>query len=105
MADILIRGMEMPENCGECPFYRLEGAGNGMYWDYCAGKRGIVYDPDNKRENDCPLIALPDGHGRLVDADKLMRHYAWWGECEQRELFDSIVEQQNTIVPAEEDEK
>lgn len=104
MADIMIRGMEMPKGCGVCPFYRLESAGNGMYLDYCAGKRGVVYDPDNERESDCPLISLPEGHGRLIDASKLMKHYAWWGENdEQRELFDEIVEQQDVVVPAEEE--
>ncbi len=94
MADILIRGMEMPMNCAECPV--------NMY--IC--KRGYKYLLErmklyDQRAEDCPLIALSEGHGPLIDADKLMKHYAWWGECEQKELFDSIVEQQDTIVPAE----
>lgn len=101
MADILIRGMVMPENCGECPFYRLEGVGNGMYWDYCAGKRGIVYDPDNKRENDCPLISLPKGHGRLIDGDELASGCddPYW--CR----WLSKIEDAPTIVPAEMEDK
>ena len=33
---------------------------------------------------------------RLIDADKLKRHYAWWEDDKQR-LFDSIVDVQPTI--------
>ena len=33
---------------------------------------------------------------RLIDADKLKQHYAWW-EDEKQELFDSIVDQQPTV--------
>lgn len=37
--------------------------------------------------------------GRLIDADKLKAHYAWWGETdEKRRLFDEIVDQQPTIA-------
>lgn len=33
---------------------------------------------------------------RLIDADALKQHYAWW-ENEEKELFDSIVDQQRTV--------
>lgn len=33
---------------------------------------------------------------RLIDADKLKKHYAWW-EDDRQELFDSIVDQQQTV--------
>lgn len=35
---------------------------------------------------------------RLIDADRLKRHYAWW-EDDRQELFDSIVDQQPTVDP------
>ena len=38
---------------------------------------------------------------RLIDADALKRHYAWWGDTEsgkeRKELFDDIVDQQPTV--------
>lgn len=42
-------------------------------------------------------------HGRLIDADKLKNHYAWWGEgggsgLEQKKTFDTIVDLQPTII-------
>ena len=35
---------------------------------------------------------------RLIDADKLKQHYAWWND-ENKELFDAIVDIQPTIEP------
>ena len=34
---------------------------------------------------------------RLIDADKLKQHYAWWNNEEQR-TFDTIVDLQPTVV-------
>lgn len=39
--------------------------------------------------------------GRLIDADKLKAHYAWW-ECpgeinEEKRLFDEVIDQQATV--------
>ena len=33
---------------------------------------------------------------RLVDADALKKHYAWW-EDDKQKLFDSIVDSQPTV--------
>ena len=60
---ILIRGMDMPENCKECALY-IDGACYGKgYRDY----RSIM---DTAKPDDCPLIELPP-HGRLGDLDAL----------------------------------
>lgn len=37
---------------------------------------------------------------RLIDADKLKQHYAWWND-ERKELFDTIVDIQPTVEPEE----
>ena len=34
---------------------------------------------------------------RLIDAEKLKKHYAWWEDDERRTLFDQIVDAQPTI--------
>ena len=34
---------------------------------------------------------------RLIDAEKLKKHYAWWEDDERRRLFDQIVDAQPTI--------
>ena len=35
--------------------------------------------------------------GRLIDAEKLKKHYAWWEDDERRTLFDQIVDAQPTV--------
>ena len=61
---ILIRGMEMPDRCGECAFY-IDGACYGKgYRDY----RAIM---DTVKPDDCPLVEIPTPHGRLIDADAI----------------------------------
>lgn len=33
---------------------------------------------------------------RLIDADKLKAHFAWWND-EYKDIFDSIIDQQRTV--------
>ena len=68
---VIVKGMEMPENCMSCPF---PSVGVDWYYCYCPGVDGKAYDFEQSKTvpDDCPLIALPDKHGRLVDADALI---------------------------------
>lgn len=68
MSSVLIRGMEMPKNCGECGLY-IEGA------CYAKGYRDYRSIMDTAKPDDCPLIELPP-HGRLIDATFEENHYA-----------------------------
>lgn len=39
---------------------------------------------------------------RLIDADALKAHYAWWGDDDQqKQIFDDIVDRQPTVDPKE----
>lgn len=62
MSDILIKNMEMPKNCCECPLTYYED-GACIFTGIEALSIGI--------QNDCPLIEVPTPHGRLIDADAL----------------------------------
>ncbi len=65
---VIVKGMEMPNNCKECALY-IDGACYGKgYRDY----RSIM---DKSKPDDCPLIELPP-HGRLIDATFEENHYA-----------------------------
>ena len=57
--NVIVKGMQMPTNCGNCPF-RLA---------WCRERIYMVTRPQR-----CPLIELPD-HGRLVDADEMERMF------------------------------
>lgn len=64
---VLIRNMEMPINCHSCPmcFMRFCQAA-----DRELSEREIK--PNAKRPDDCPLVEIPP-HGRLIDADALVK--------------------------------
>ena len=61
---VLIKGMQMPKNCSECPV-ALSGK-------YCRiNQTYTTYIKLPIRPNHCPLVELPEHHGRLIDGDKL----------------------------------
>ena len=69
MADILIRGMEIPKNCSSCKI---------ICWNYLEyGINGILakLSTSESRDPNCPLVPLPEGHGRMIDADALVSKY------------------------------
>lgn len=64
MSECVVR-MEMPQGCGYCPIANF---------GYCSINHKQVGDPlmgyPENRPANCPIICqLPEGHGRLVDAD------------------------------------
>ena len=81
---ILIKGMEMPTSCMDCPFKgfdRVGGRGNICTIDDSITLHAVLDGLDVKfvRMGDCPLVPVPS-HGRLIDADALLN--------ELQELFD-----------------
>lgn len=107
MADILIRGMEMPKSCDVCPFV---GTNDDLMSDdyrylYCGfpymGQ--FVTDYEATRHADCPLVPLPEGHGRLIDADSLIGrlHNTYFHDGDDRSIVYKAIEESHTIVPAE----
>ena len=70
MADVLIRGMEMPQRCLNCPFKQFLLLGNR---NICLANGGkLIKDTDfSERDKNCPLVPLPEKHGRLIDADDI----------------------------------
>jgi hypothetical protein len=62
---VIVKGVKMPENCGRCWFNNSSLS--------CAITGSCIDRDDENRDrlDDCPLVALPDKHGRLIDADAL----------------------------------
>ena len=71
---VLIKGMKMPENCLECKIKAWEE----RYNVYVCPFGGILELSclANGRRDECPLVELPEKHGRLIDADALMDIFA-----------------------------
>ena len=63
---ILIKGMTMPKNCSDCPCFD----DFGYYTCNLDDEHRDVY---NGRPEWCPLVELPEKHGRLIDGDELFR--------------------------------
>ena len=66
---VLIKGMEMPKSCEKCPCKTADAFGG-------LGCQATGYIPLRKvnqnRPDWCPLIPVPP-HGRLIDADALIK--------------------------------
>ncbi len=100
MADILIRGIEFPQCCGDCPFQASRWTGN-----FCSAGQfmfGIDFDYRDKHPK-CPLDPLPEGHGRIVDAAEILEkaNNSPWFDGDVSELGLLLGSEVTTIVPAE----
>lgn len=62
MADLLIKGMEMPTSCAKCPCGDDESR-------YCRVVNNYI--PMLGKPSWCPLVEVPP-HGRLIDEDLLI---------------------------------
>lgn len=123
MADILIRGMEEPPFCSACRM--LDGDSDD---GFCHAANKWLDDewfcwyqyPDGDIATDkplnCPLVPIPEGHGRLIDADSFktdclaatkeakpdfIRHEDWLKSCAITMSFCRDIDERPTIVPAE----
>lgn len=90
---VLIRGMDMPKNCWECP---CEIAYPSYGSSVCGVTSRLTINNRDTRRNDCPLVPVPP-HGRLIDADILLnfvvnrfRHTHGDSRKSYREVFDAI---------------
>ena len=122
---ILIRGMKMPTTCEECDFCHWSNLHQTGICDRCGDEPVCPdYGTDYKRTRArfCPLIKLPEKHGRLVDADALhvlfenQWHYLQclnWDENPTAEMkqtginwcINTLHDDAPTIIEAEGDEE
>lgn len=73
---VLIKGMEMPKNCGDCKAFVCYRQWAGDVGDcFC----GITKNDAKAKEKnaDCPLVPVPP-HGDLIDRNKLYEKTAEW---------------------------
>ena len=98
MADLVIRGMEMPETCGLCQLCLDDSRICNGYCMFFHRRVNMM-----ERDKNCPIIPIPEGHGRLVDAREVLEKAdnAWWCDCDVSELGLLLGSEVTTIVPAE----
>ena len=99
--------MEMTETCGECPF----NVWSEDHEHFCVVRTDIRSFDGSAiwRVKHCPLIEVPDPHGRLIDADALKE--AFCGncfadenpmECSEPCMDMRIILEAPTVIPADE---
>ena len=74
---VFIKGLEMPQNCSDCPlnYDQMACKVTGTRW-WSDTMVLMGFDSDKERLYDCPLVEIPTPHGRLIDADELIRELA-----------------------------
>ena len=68
---ILIKGTEMPKACEWCSFISAFTTESGLGCRYEVKK--FEFRDYSKRQENCPLVEVPTPHGRLIDADALLK--------------------------------
>lgn len=120
MADVLVRGMNMPKTCVQCDLKRYD---QERIWTdneiellgawVCKRTDEIIWN--TQRGKNCPLFLLPKVHGRLVDLDALInklqtlrdrseKDAAFSGDREAGVTWDdaiNIIISAPVIIPAE----
>lgn len=107
---LLIKGMDMPEKCQYCPCC----FNNQFEIDFlCGALNKTMSFVRIGRLGDCPLIALPQKHGRLIDADahiQSLKENQCGERCRKNHdcvncgigMYIRIVENEPTVIEAEE---
>ena len=105
---VIVKGMKVPSECEYCGFCRYYHE-NGRVW--CNAKNRLLKqrwkEPhwthlDVKRPEWCPLIELPEKHGRLIDADEMINE--WDGRTYDGSVT-LLLETRSTVIEAEGEKK
>lgn len=91
---VLIEGMEMPDRCGHCRFATA----------FDCGVDGQFIKTHDARRKDCPLVPVPEPHGRLGDLDALPWYLAntsvKYATYEDWEMLCDAIAAAPTVIPA-----
>lgn len=68
---VIIKGLEMPKSCAICSFTEFGRNSNCLLFDEW------VEAQSDGRPKECPIIELPEKHGRLIDADELLKQFRY----------------------------
>ena len=103
---VVVNGMRIPENCWECVKTDLNIAVSvfGGMCPFCEKIR-TDHDMQTGRHPECPLGAMPDKHGRLVDADELKTAFPCCDNNMSIKIASvrATINRMDTIVEAEDE--
>ena len=102
-----IKGMEMPKSCGKCKLFDAShaiGLFSPLGWCRVNGKE--IFRLSEKADF-CPLVEVPEPHGRLGDLDALPWYLAntsvKYATYEDWEMLCDAIAAAPTIIPSSEE--
>lgn len=108
MADIVIRGVDIPKPNEGAYLMQVFHDGRTIVYHYAVSGNG--FGTDSQKVIETKAVSLPEGHGRLIDADVPIRVVYNDGtihETTPSRLLckHSLLDLPKSIVPAEGDDK
>ena len=87
---VIAKGVDFPEACIDCPFayptitdiWRCSCLSENL------SENSRIKNLESKL-NDCPIVEIPNNHGRLIDADELLQWYDNMRKDEVEKLRES----------------
>ena len=95
---LYIKGAKPPNDCYECPCKKWVDDG-------CAGCWADDKIHNASRPDDCPLVEIPEPHGRLIDGDALQCKVddIGLGYYEVLGVTEDTIEMAPTVIERSED--
>lgn len=77
---VIVKDMKLPKSCCEC---------NIRYEMFCPLLHRFI--ADEGRRHNCPLGDVPTPHGRLIDADALLKDARKWVDAYWIDMAPTII--------------
>lgn len=93
---IIIKGLDMPNTCGQCNLRAFDE------WEdeYCTVLCSDIED-HTKRLDSCPLVEIPNPHGKIIDVDNLIPQEVWIDEMSFEAVDYDDIKDVPTILEEE----
>ena len=81
---VLIKGIEMPKSCVDCPCSLNMFFCRALDGREVTDRTGIEFKEDGivvSRPDWCPLVEAPGKHGQLIDVDAFKTEYGMKNDC------------------------
>lgn len=96
---VYVKGMEMPKNCLECEI---------RAYDANAGEEYCPFSQMNcisiGLQKNCPLVKVPESHGRLIDENEVRTVMNWLLTQPQRPTWNDTyhaIQEMDAVIEAE----
>ena len=89
---VLVKGMKMPDKCLNCPFMISRDNDDCILQSTEANELAVNWED---LKSGCPLVEVPEKHGRVIDADAL---FGWYKGSRTKYPVTSDYSAYNTMM-------